>query len=83
MNNKDYIFDYVGVNKIVEEMYKDSEFSCGLSEVVRVCCGNKYYSDYGKKELDYVEEVMRDFCKIEVDFDLENEEMIVLDCAEE
>jgi len=69
MNNKDYIFDYVGVNKIVEEMYKDSEFSCG----------NKYYSDYGKKELDYVEEVMRDFCKMEVDFDLENEEMIVLD----
>ena len=45
MNNKDYIFDYVGVNKIVEEMYKDSEFSCGLSEVVRVCCGNKYRSE--------------------------------------
>jgi len=81
MKNKDYIFNSVGVNKIVEEMYRDSEFSCGLSEVVRVCCGNKYYSDYGKKELDYVKEVMRDFCKIEVDFDLENEVMMVLYCV--
>ena len=77
MNNKDYDFDYVNVNKIVEEMWENSE-DCGLSEIVRVCCGDEYYSNYNREELDYVKEVMRDFCKIEVCFDLENEVMVVL-----
>ena len=77
MKNKNYDFDYVGVNKIVEEMWENSE-DCGLSEIVRVCCGDEYYSNYNREELDYVKEVMRDFCKIEVCFDLENEVMVVL-----
>jgi hypothetical protein len=78
MKNKNYEFDYEKVNKIVDEMFEDGE-DCGLSEMVRGCCGDEYYENYGKEELDYVEEVMRELFKIKVMFNLDREVMIIID----
>jgi hypothetical protein len=78
MNNKNYEFDYEVANEIVNEMFEDGE-DCGLSAIVRACCGDEYYENYGKEELDYVEEVMRELFKIKVRFDLDTEVMIIID----
>lgn len=75
MINKNYNFDAEGVNEIVNEMFKSNEYMCGLSEIVSKVCGNKFYNNYDEDDLKYVEEVMREFCNINVSFDLENEVM--------
>jgi hypothetical protein len=65
------------INEIVNEMYDSNEYMCGLSEIVSACCGKKYYANYGKEELDYVKEIMEEFCRIYVEFDEENEVMSI------
>ncbi len=65
------------INEIVNEMYDSGEGMCGLSEIVSAVCGKEYYNTYGKEELDYVKEVMEEFCRIYVEFDEENEVMIL------
>jgi hypothetical protein len=72
---KEYNMDGELVNSIVNEMYDSNENMCGISEIVEGCCGEKYYNNYGKEELDYVKEVMKEFCRIYVEFDEENEVM--------
>lgn len=64
-----------GVNEIIDEMYESNEMMCGIDEIVRMVCGKGYYGNWGKEELDYVEEVMEEFGRIYVSFDLENEVM--------
>lgn len=76
--NKTYKdIDNIKLNLIIDEMF-DNDEGCGISEIVGVICGDEFYDSYDNKDLDYVKEVMRDFCYIEVDFNLENEEMYVV-----
>jgi len=72
---KEYNMDGELVNIMVNKMYDSNENVCGISEIVESCCGEKYYNNYGKEELDYVKEVMEEFCGIYVEFDKENELM--------
>ena len=73
-----YDMDVEGVNEIVNEMYDSNEMMCGISEIVSKVCGKEYYNNYGKKELDYVKEVMGEWCRVFVEFDDYNEVMSIV-----
>ena len=68
MNTKNYIMDSELVNEIVEEMYEGGDGICGIDEIVRAVCGDEFYGKWDKEELEYVKEVMREFCRINVEF---------------
>ena len=66
-------FNYELVDKVVGEMLDDGDGGCGLNEIVGLVCGEEYYNNYDKEDLDYVEEVMNWLFRIKVEFDLDNE----------
>ena len=70
------------VDEIVNEMH-DGEMMCSIDEIVGACCGNNFYGKWDDEELAYVEEVMREYCQINVEFDLENELMIIASAVDE
>jgi hypothetical protein len=74
--NMDVDMDVELVDEIVNEMY-DGEMMCGIDEIVGAVCGNEFYGKWSDEELRYVKEVMKEYCQINVEFDLENELMII------
>jgi hypothetical protein len=77
---KEYdLFDNEELNEMVECLCDDEgDGVCGIDEMVGVVCGREFYGNYGEEELKYVKEVLREYCKVKVGFNLENEEMYVV-----
>ena len=80
--SKTYNMDDELVDEIVNEMH-EGEMMCSIDEIVEACCGNNFYGNWDDEELKYVEEVMREYCQINVEFDLENELMIIASAVDE
>jgi len=80
--SKTYNMDNELVDEIVNEMH-EGEMMCSIDEIVEACCGNNFYGNWDDEELKYVEEVMREYCQINVEFDLENELMIIASAVDE
>ena len=89
INNKNY--DGLGNDEEVELLNEMCGELCdeygdgliGLSELVSVICGKKFYVEYDDEDLEYVKEVMREFCKVNVEFDLENECVYLVSVVDE
>ena len=78
--NKDYNVDGEGwflLDEMIDEMYKlknkDGDGICGLNEIVGLVCGEEFVGKYDKEDLEYVKEVMSEFFRINVGFDMERE----------
>lgn len=67
------------LNEMVGEMCDEyGDGLIGLSELVSVICGKEFYNKYDSEDLEYVKEVMREFCKVNVEFNLENEDVYLV-----
>ena len=79
--NKDYNVDGEGwflLDEMIDEMYdKDGDGICGLNEVVELVCGKEFVGNYDEEDLEYVKEVMREFYRINVGFDMYRECMYI------
>ena len=75
--NKDYDVngeDWFLLDEMIDEMYdKDGDGICGLNEIVGLVCGEKFVGNYDEEDLEYVKEVMREFFRINVGFDMYRE----------
>lgn len=69
------------LNEMVGEMC--DEYGDGLSELVSVICGKEFYNKYDSEDLEYVKEVMREFCRVNVEFNLENEDVYLVSFVDE
>lgn len=67
------------LNEMVDELCNEyGDGLIGLSELVSVICGKGFYDKYDSEDLEYVKEVMREFCKVNVEFNLENEDVYLV-----
>ena len=62
---------------------KEIEEKDWMGEVVSVICGKEFYNKYDSEDLEYVKEVMRECCRVNVEFNLENEEVYLVSFVDE